>query len=98
MDENGKLSPPVVDLTDWARVDALTPDEIERLADEEDGPLPKDWNKNLILGIPEVKQDVHIRLDPAIIRWFKSQGPGYQTRINAVLKAFVESQRRQEKA
>jgi len=45
-----------------------------------------------------VKQDVHIRLDPAIIRWFKSQGLGYQTRINAVLKAFVESQRLQEKA
>jgi uncharacterized protein (DUF4415 family) len=33
---------------------------------------------------------VHIRLDPIVLRWFKAHGPGYQTRINAVLRAFVE--------
>jgi len=41
------------------------------------------------LGIPEAKQDVHIPLDPGVRHWCKAQGPGYQTRINAVLRAFV---------
>lgn len=40
----------------------------------------------------EVKQCVHIRLDPSVIRWFKSYGPGYQTRINEILKEFVSMQ------
>jgi len=45
MDETGKITPAMVDRSDWKWVDALTPEEIERLADEEDGPLPEDWNK-----------------------------------------------------
>ncbi len=77
--------------TDWARARAMTQEEVERLADEEDGPLPEGWEKTIVLGIPEPKQDVHIRLDPMVLRWFKAQGPGYQTRINAVLRAFVEA-------
>jgi len=79
------------DRSDWARARAMPQDEVERLADEEDGPLPEGWEKTIVLGIPEPKQDVHIRLDPMVLRWFKAQGPGYQTRINAVLRAFVEA-------
>jgi uncharacterized protein (DUF4415 family) len=77
------------DQTDWARVKAMSQDEVERLADEEDGPLPEGWEKTIVLGIPEPKQGVHIRLDADVLRWFKAQGPGYQTRINAVLRAFM---------
>ncbi len=62
---------------------------IERLADEEDGVLPAGGKTGIELGIPEAKQDVHIPLDPGVRRWCKAQGPGYQTRINAVLRAFV---------
>jgi len=79
------------DQTDWARVRAMSQDEVERLADEEDGILPAGWEQNIVLGVPEPKQDVHIRLDPMVLRWFKTQGPGYQTRINAVLRAFVQA-------
>ncbi len=77
--------------SDWARARAMSQEEVERLADEEDGPLPEGWEKTIVLGVPEPKQDVHIRLDPMVLRWFKEQGPGYQTRINAVLRAFVEA-------
>lgn len=79
------------DRSDWARARAMSQEEVERLADEEDGPLPEGWEQTIVLGIPEPKQDVHIRLDPMVLRWFKAQGPGYQTRINAVLRAFVEA-------
>jgi hypothetical protein len=33
-----------------------------------------------------------------VLRWFKAQGPGYQTRINAVLRAFVETKQQSEQA
>ena len=84
--------------TDWARVKAMSQEEVERLADEEDGPLPEGWESTIVLGIPEPKKGVHIRLDQAVLRWFKAQGPGYQTRINAVLRAFVEAKQQDEHA
>jgi uncharacterized protein (DUF4415 family) len=84
--------------TDWAAVDAMSQDEVEQLADEEDGPLPEGWQKTIVLGVPEPKKDVHIRLDAAVLRWFKAQGPGYQTRINEVLRGFVASRQRGGKA
>ncbi|WP_280951547.1 BrnA antitoxin family protein [Methylocella silvestris] len=31
-----------------------------------------------------------LRLDADIVDWFKERGPGYQTRMNAVLRAFIE--------
>jgi uncharacterized protein (DUF4415 family) len=86
------------DQTDWVRVRAMSQDEVERLADEEDGPLPEGWEKTIVLGIPEPKQGVHIRLDADVLRWFKAQGPGYQTRINAVLRAFMAARQRTDAA
>ena len=35
------------------------------------------------------KSDVHIKLDADVLEWFKSQGKGYQTKINAVLRAYA---------
>jgi uncharacterized protein (DUF4415 family) len=40
-----------------------------------------------------VKQIVTIRLDVDMLEWFKSGGPGYQTRINQVLREYMESHR-----
>jgi len=78
-------------LTDWTRVDAMPQSEVERLADEEDGPLPEGWEATVIDGLPPLKKPVHIRLDADILAWFRAQGPRYQTRINAVLRAYVQS-------
>jgi uncharacterized protein (DUF4415 family) len=78
------------DKTDWKRVNAMSQAEVERLADEEDGPLPDGWEDTIIIGFP-FKRDIHIRLDGDIIDWFKAHGRGYQTRINAVLRAFVQA-------
>ncbi len=36
------------------------------------------------------KASVSLRLDADVLAWFKAQGPGYQTRINAVLRAFKD--------
>jgi len=37
------------------------------------------------------KSAISLRLDPEVLDWFKAQGPGYQTRMNAVLRAYMEA-------
>ena len=81
--------------TDWARVDAMTEEEIERNAIEDPDNPPwtdEDWANARVVW-PQGKAPVTLRLDKDIIAWFKQQGRGYQTRINAVLRAFVEAQK-----
>jgi uncharacterized protein (DUF4415 family) len=73
--------------TDWAKADAMTREEIERQAEADDGPLPEGWEDTVVLGVPGRKRGVYLRLDPNVLNWFRAHGPGYQTRINAVLRA-----------
>jgi uncharacterized protein (DUF4415 family) len=47
---------------------------------------------NALIRLPEPKASVTLRVDREVLDWFKSQGKGYQTRINAVLKAYKEAQ------
>jgi uncharacterized protein (DUF4415 family) len=79
--------------TDWAKVDATTPEEVERQANADGDLLPEGWEDTVILGIPAPKRGVYLRLDPDVLDWFKKTGKGYQTRINKVLRAFVESRK-----
>jgi len=37
------------------------------------------------------KASISLRLDQDVLEWFKAQGPGYQTRINSVLRAFRDA-------
>ncbi len=80
--------------TDWAKVNAMTQDEVERLADEEDGPLPEGWESTVILGLPPHKDAIKLRIDHDVLEWFRGTGKGYQTRINNVLRAFVTTRQR----
>jgi hypothetical protein len=50
-----------------------------------------DWTKNVTLPAP--KPPISIRLDADVLAFFKARGKGYQTHINAVLKAYVEAQK-----
>lgn len=78
--------------TDWNRVDATTAAEIERQAREDDA--ADEWCEDAVIpGLPPRKSAVNIRLDQDIIDFFKRLGPGYQTRINSVLRSFVEHRR-----
>ncbi len=61
------------DMTDWARIRAMSQEEVERLADENDGPLPEGWEATIVMGFPEPKTDVHIRLAAKVVRWFKAR-------------------------
>ena len=46
------------------------------------------------LQMPEPKKDIYVRLDADILDWLKSKGKGYQTRMNAMLRTLMESDRR----
>ena len=39
----------------------------------------------------EAKRSISLRVDAEVLAWFQAQGPGYQTRMNAVLKAFKDA-------
>src|SRR5262245_24325831 len=85
--------------TDWARVDAVTEAELEAsiAADPDDVHEALDWNQ-AVLGLPPRKEHINIRIDADVLAWFKQTGRGYQTRMNNVLRAFVESRKHTRKA
>ncbi|MFN0166598.1 MAG: BrnA antitoxin family protein [Bryobacteraceae bacterium] len=82
--------------SDWRRVDAQTDDDIRRAIRKDSDAAPEvdaAWFKSARVVMPQPKQAVSLRLDREVMEWFKKQGRGYQTRINAVLRAYVNSQR-----
>jgi uncharacterized protein (DUF4415 family) len=52
--------------------------------------LGPDFWKKASVRIPRAKDAVTIRLDHDVLQWFKRHGKGYQTRINAVLRSYVQ--------
>jgi uncharacterized protein (DUF4415 family) len=82
--------------TDWERLDKLTDAEIEAAmardpewADFKD----IDWSE-AVLVIPPKKKAISIRIDEDVLDFFKSQGSGYQRRMNAVLRSYVLQKRK----
>jgi uncharacterized protein (DUF4415 family) len=84
--------------TDWAAVDALSEEETEAnaRADADNPPWTEEElaAARLVLPGDRAKVPVSIRLDPEVLDYFKEEGRGYQSRINAVLLGYVRSQQR----
>lgn len=81
--------------TDWARVDALTDEEIEAaVRDDPDAPpiVDEEWFASATLVMPEPKEQISIRLDRDVLAHFRKY-PRYQTRINAILRAVMEHEK-----
>jgi uncharacterized protein (DUF4415 family) len=83
--------------TDWAKVAKLTDEEIEAAmardpawADYDDA----DWSE-AVLVIPPKKKAISIRVDEDVLDFFKREGAGYQRRINAVLRSYMQQKRKQ---
>jgi uncharacterized protein (DUF4415 family) len=82
--------------TDWARLDAMTDEEIEAsIAKDPDWQEFKDidWSK-AVLVIPPKKKAISIRVDEDVLDYFKKEGAGYQRRMNAVLRSYMQQKRR----
>ena len=80
--------------TDWVRLERMTETELEATiaADPDWANMPADWHEKARAYFPQgAKRQITLRVDPDVVAWFKAQGPGYQTRINA---AFARLRRR----
>ena len=78
--------------TDWERIDKLPEEEIDLTDIPEID--PRDFAKAVVrqgLKPTERKAQITLRIDSDVIRWFKSLGRGYQTRINELLRAYMEA-------
>lgn len=77
--------------TDWARVDALTDEDIAKAVanDPDAAPIDIDWS-DTVLVIPAKKKAISIRVDEDVLDFFKKEGDGYQRRINAVLRSYMQ--------
>ena len=82
------------DMTDYARLDAMTDDDIARAvaADPDAAPLDIDWTKARLI-LPPGKDNVTLRVDRDVLAWFRATGKGFHTRMNAVLRAYMEAHR-----
>ena len=85
------------DRTDWKKVDAVTGSRLERSidADVDDVQSEPDWTQSIV-GIPARKDHINIRVDHDVLQWFRSNGKGYQTLMNNVLRAFVQTRQQRD--
>ena len=89
----GKAS--VKQSTDWKRLRSMSEDDIRKALEADPDVRTTDisfWKKAKIVK-PRNKQTVTIRLDADLLEWLRRQR-GYQTRINAVLRTYMEARKR----
>jgi uncharacterized protein (DUF4415 family) len=78
------------------RYESLGDEEAERraAADPDADAIPPGFWDQATVRLPRNKQQITLRLDPEIIGWFKRTGKGYQSRMGAVLRSYVEAKRK----
>ena len=82
--------------TDMARLRRMTEAELEEsiATDPDWSEVPADWHEKAEAVMPTRKKLVSMRLDADVLEWFKDQGAGYQTRMNAVLRSFMDDEKK----
>ena len=81
--------------TDWEKVKNMTEAEINvaAVSDPDAQPTDEAFWRDAEVVIPQPKHAISLRVDSDVLKWFKSQGKGYQTRMNTVLRAYMETHR-----
>ena len=79
--------------SDWARVRSL---KDKGITVDRDAPewTPEMFARAVVkkgLKTPGSKALLSLRVDSDVLSWFRSQGPGYQSRMNALLRAFMQA-------
>lgn len=79
--------------TDWVKLRTM-PDSEVLFTEDAPSTSPEDWANAIAhrgLPVPSRKTQIALRVDDDVLAWFKAQGAGYQTRMNAVLRAFRDA-------
>lgn len=83
--------------TDWKRLEKMTDEDI----DYSDCPplTPEMFARGVLrrgLKSRKTKVQLTLRVDQDVLAWFKARGPGYQTQMNALLRAYMEAHKAQD--
>jgi uncharacterized protein (DUF4415 family) len=80
--------------TDWQRLHRMSDMEVHQAveADPDARPTDEEFWKTARLVMPEPKRTVTMRLDADLLTWFRRE-KGYQTRINSILRAYMNAQK-----
>ena len=78
-------------LSNWGQAAGMTNAEVEASValDLDEAGMVMDW-ENATLEMPQPKAVLNMRVDKEILDYFRKTGKGYQSRINAVLRSYVE--------
>jgi uncharacterized protein (DUF4415 family) len=79
--------------TDWERLRQMSDAEVHEaiVADPDATPTDEEFWASAEVVLPQRKPTITIRLDADVLEWLKSQGKGYQTRINSILRAYMNA-------
>src|ERR1700722_11779925 len=81
--------------TSQADLAAMTTEQIEKNADDEDIENGDTWDwARASIDMPKPKIPVSIRCDEDVLEFFKQDGRGYQTRMHVVLRSYVQHQKK----
>lgn len=75
---------------DFERLRRMSEQDIMRTSPEELSGLPSDFWDEAELVMPVTKRAISLRVDEDVLEWFRSLGPRYQTRMNAVLRTYMK--------
>ncbi len=84
--------------TDWARIDAMRDEDID-LSDSPEV-TPEMFARAVVrrgLKPAPKKVQLTLRVDNDVVDWFREQGRGYQTQINALLRAYMEAKQTEDR-
>jgi len=86
--------------TNWEALKAM-PDSSVTFTEDAPQTSPSDWADAVAhhgLPLPAKKEQIALRVDADVIQWFRATGSGWQTRMNAVLKAYCHAVTQQNSA
>ena len=77
--------------SDWKKAASMTNAQIEAaIADDPDeAGMIMDW-ENATVELPQPKAVLNMRIDKDLLEYFRKSGKGYQSRINAILRSYVD--------
>ena len=80
--------------SNWEKAAGMTKTEIEAslAADPDETDMVMDWD-NTTVDLPQPKVVLNMRIDKDLLEYFRKTGKGYQSRINAILRSYVERNR-----
>jgi len=84
--------------SNWAKASAMTDAEIEVAiaGDADEASMVVDWSKASV-ELPQPKAILNMRVDYDVLEFFRNQVKGYQTKINAVLRSYVDQRMQHER-